>query len=209
VQSRVFHALVQRLVGHDFRDMSCGLRGFTAEAARRLELYGDQHRFIPVIATRLGYRVLEIPGAQHPDNRALRLRSPGLYAGRLLDVLNIYFLTQFTRRPLRFFGAIGAAALAVGFGVSAWLAAERVFGLVSLADRPLLLLGVLLIVVGFQILSIGLLAEIIIFLSAKREIPQARELDPVEAQRDATVSSAAGAAPRLRHEAKNTPPTSV
>jgi dolichol-phosphate mannosyltransferase len=193
MQSRVFHAMVRRLVGHDFRDMSCGLRGFTAESARRLELYGDQHRFIPVIATRLGYRVLEIPGGQHPDNRALRLRSPALYAGRLLDVLNIYFLTQFTRRPLRFFGAIGASCAAFGFGISAWLAAERLFGRVSLADRPLLLLGVLLIVVGFQVLSIGLLAEIIIFLSAKRETPQARELDPLEPALAARSHDADGA----------------
>jgi CTP:molybdopterin cytidylyltransferase MocA len=183
LQSRVFHALVRRLVGHDFRDLSCGLRGFTAEAARRLELYGDQHRFIPVIAARLGYRVLEIPGRQHAENTALRLRAPGLYASRLLDVLNIYFLTRFTRRPLRFFGMIGAIVGGVGFAISAWLAAERLLGFSGLAERPLLLLGVLLIVVGVQVVSIGLLAEIIIFLSARREIPQAREVYPSDVAR--------------------------
>jgi glycosyltransferase involved in cell wall biosynthesis len=181
LQSRAFHRLVRLLVGQTFNDLSCGVRGFTLEAARRLDLYGDQHRFIPVIAMRSGYSVVEIPGAQHRENLRLRVRAPGLYMRRLLDVLNIYFLTRFTRKPLRFFGLIGGSIGLVGFAISAYLAVQRLFGTSALADRPLLLLGVLLIVLGVQVLSIGLLGEIIIFLSSKREMPRAAEyLEPGE-----------------------------
>ena len=176
LQSRVFHGLVRRLVRSSFNDLSCGLRGFSLEAAHRLQLYGDQHRFIPVIAAKVGYRVIEIPGKQHPMNEALRVRVPGVYARRLLDILNIYFLSRFTRKPLRFFGLIGLTVGAVGFVISAYLATLRLLGLSGLANRPLLLLGVLLIVLGVQVMSIGLLGEIIIFLSPKREIPEVTEV---------------------------------
>lgn len=175
IQARVFHGLVRRLVGQNFRDMACEVRGFTAEAARRLELYGDQHRFIPVIAVRLGYRVEEIPGRQHPENIGLRVYGPGTYLRRMLDILNIYFLTRFTRKPLRFFGLIGSAIGIVGFLICAVLAIEKVLLKITLSNRPLLLLGVLLIVLGVQVISIGLVGEIIIFLSTRREAPAVAE----------------------------------
>jgi glycosyltransferase involved in cell wall biosynthesis len=176
LQGKAFHWLVQRVARRRFNDMSCGVRGMTVDAARKLDLYGDQHRFIPLIASRLGYEVVEVPGAQHEDNSGLRLRRPGVYARRLLDILNIYFLTRFTRKPLRFFGLIGLVIGAVGFVISAWLAIQRLVGNSALADRPLLLLGVLLIVLGAQMTSIGLLGEIIIFLSPKREAPEVAEI---------------------------------
>ena len=171
LQARAFHGLVRGFVGQDFHDMTCGLRGFTAEAARRLELYGDQHRFIPVIAVRCGYKVTEIPGAQHAENRRLRVYGPGVYLRRVIDILNIYFLTRFTRKPLRFFGLIGSAIGFAGFVISASLALKKIFFGAALSNRPLLLLGVLLLVLGVQVISIGLVGEIIIFLSTRREIP--------------------------------------
>jgi glycosyltransferase involved in cell wall biosynthesis len=184
LQNRLFHTLVRRLVRQEFHDLSCGLRGFTLEAARRLDLYGDQHRFIPVLARQAGFEVEELPGAQLPEDRSLRLRRPGAYARRLLDVLNIYFLVRFTRKPLRFFGLIGLSFFSVGFLLSAYLALQRLLGHSALAGRPLLLLGVLLMLLGVQLTSIGLLGEIIIFLSSRRAAPEVREIpaaqvDPV------------------------------
>ncbi len=176
LQSRAFHGLVRLLVGHGFQDLSCGVRGLTTEAARKLDLYGDQHRFIPIIAAKLGYRVKEIPGRQHSHNESLRLRGIGIYTRRLLDILNIYFLTKFTRKPLRFFGLVGMAIGGLGFAISAYLAVQRLLRSSPLADRPLLILGILLIVLGVQVMSIGLLGEIIIFLSAKREEPEVEEV---------------------------------
>jgi len=191
VQSNVFHFLIRNLVGRGFRDMTCGLRGMSREAALRLDLYGDQHRFIPVIATRCGYEVVEIPGAQHEANRGLRLRGPGVYFRRLLDILNIYFLARFTRKPLRFFGLIGLITGIAGAAITGLLGVERILGLTGLANRPLLLLGVLLLVLGVQLTSIGLVGEIIIFLAARRDMPEADEIGASTAE-----PSAIGAATR-------------
>ena len=176
LQARIFHSLVHWAVKQRFHDLTCGVRGFTHDAALRLDLYGDHHRFIPVIAARHGYRVLEIDGAQHPKNQALRLQTPGVYARRLLDILNILFLARFTRKPLRFFGLIGLVGGLAGFAVTGYLAVQRLLGFTPLADRPLLLLGVLLIVLGVQVTAIGLLGEIIIFFASKRETPEVGEI---------------------------------
>lgn len=177
LQNRAFHALVRMLVRQEFHDLTCGLRGLTLEAARKLDLYGDQHRFIPVLAMQAGFDVVEVPGPQLFQDRALRLRRPGAYARRLLDVLNIYFLVRFTRKPLRFFGLIGLSFISVGFLISAYLAVQRLLGHSALAGRPLLLLGVLLMLLGVQLTSIGLLGEIIIFLSSRRAAPEVREIE--------------------------------
>jgi CTP:molybdopterin cytidylyltransferase MocA len=177
LQSRVFHGLVRRLAGHDFQDLTCELRGMTQDVARRLHLYGDQHRFIPILAARAGFAVMEIPGTQHPDNRQLRLRWPGVYGRRLLDILNIYFLTRFTRKPLRFFGLIGAAVGLPGLAICLFLAGQRLWVDTPIRERPLLLLGVLLIVIGVQLVSLGLLGEIIIFMSGRRDEPETVETE--------------------------------
>jgi hypothetical protein len=182
LQSRVFHALARWAVHQEFHDLSCGLRGFTREAALALDLYGDQHRFIPVIAARNGLVVTELSGAQHPANLGLRLREPGVYARRVLDILNILFLARFTRKPLRFFGLVGLGLGTVGFVISAYLAVERLLGFSALANRPLLLLGVLLIVLGVQVTAIGLLGEIIIFFASRRDVPEVREVAPAPAE---------------------------
>jgi glycosyltransferase involved in cell wall biosynthesis len=176
LQSRMFHTLVRRAVRQNFHDLTCGVRGFTREAALRLDLYGDQHRFIPVIAARNGYQVTELSGRQHPGNKALRLAAPGVYARRVLDILNILFLARFTRKPLRFFGLIGLGIGLIGFVITAILGVQRLLGQSALADRPLLLLGVFLLVLGGQVTAIGRLGEIIIFFAAKRDRPEVGEV---------------------------------
>lgn len=180
LQSRVFHLLVRRIYDQRFSDMTCGLRGLTSEAAKKLEMYGDLHRFLPILAASKGFRVVEIPGAHRDEDTGLRLFHPGVYARRLLDILHLYFLTRFTRKPLRFFGLIGMALGSIGFLVCAALAYAKIFLGAGLADRPLLILGVLLIVLGVQITSIGLLGEIIIFLAPRRDAPEVHELSSDE-----------------------------
>ena len=182
LQAKVFHSLVRRIYGQGFSDMTCGLRGLTSEAAKKLELYGDLHRFLPVLAASRGFRVVEIPGAHRDEDTGLRLFRPGVYARRLLDILHLYFLTRFTRKPLRFFGLIGMALGVVGFLICAALAYAKIFLGAGLADRPLLILGVLLIVLGVQITSIGLLGEIIIFLAPRRDAPEVQELSSDESR---------------------------
>jgi hypothetical protein len=174
VQVATFNALVRRVTRARFHDLTCGVRAMTAKAARRLDLYGDHHRFIPVLASRLGLTIAEEPGAFRDEDRTARLRSPGIYARRALDILNIYFLTRFTRKPLRFFGLVGLTVGGIGAAICTVLAIERLFFGGALADRPLLLLGVLLIVLGVQVTSIGMVGEIVIFLAARRDTPEFR-----------------------------------
>lgn len=167
LQSRVFHWLTARLTGARFHDLTCGLRGMTREVAQALHLYGDLHRFIPVLAQRQGFKITELPVPQHERDRAPRLRGPGVYLRRFLDILIVLFLAKFTKKPLRFFGLIGATLFVGGSAITAYLGLYRLLGFGGIADRPLLLLGVLLMVLGVQLLSIGLIGEIVIFTHAR------------------------------------------
>ena len=131
-------------------------------------LYGDLHRFIPLLAWQKGFRIIEVDVPQHPADSKLRIYRPGIYLRRLLDILTVVFLFKFTKKPLRFFGLIGAGLFGTGFFISLALAVQKLLGSVSLADKPLLILGVLLMVLGVQMGSLGLLGEIIIFTHARK-----------------------------------------
>jgi glycosyltransferase involved in cell wall biosynthesis len=168
VQNYGFHFLTRRLTGMRFHDVSCGLKAIRKPVTREVHLYGDLHRFLPLLARQRGFRVAEVDVRQHPADRRARLRRPGLYLRRLLDILTLVFLLKFTRKPLRFFGLIGAGLFGAGFVLALVLAAERLLGATALADRPLLILAVLLMVLGVQTGSIGLLGEIIIFTHTRR-----------------------------------------
>jgi glycosyltransferase involved in cell wall biosynthesis len=168
LQSRVFHWLTARLTGAVFHDLTCGLRGMTREVAESLTLYGDLHRFIPVLAKRQGFRIAEVAVGQHPLDHGMRLRAPGVYLRRMLDILIVLFLAKFTKKPLRFFGLIGMLLFVGGSAVTLYLGLYRLLGFGGIAERPLLLLGVLLMVLGVQLLSIGLIGEIVIFTHARQ-----------------------------------------
>ncbi|HEV2852870.1 MAG TPA: glycosyltransferase [Thermoanaerobaculia bacterium] len=167
IQSRLFHGIVHRLTGTDFHDVSCGFKVMKKRVARDLNLYGGLHRFIPLLALHRGFAVREIPVPQRQEDRPMRYHGTGTYLGRLLDILNIFFLTKFTRTPLRFFGLLGAGLFSLGFLIDLVVAVEKVFFATGLSDRALLLLGVLLMVLGVQTLSLGLVGEIIIFTHAR------------------------------------------
>jgi hypothetical protein len=105
---------------------------------------------------------------QHIGDNRRKIYRPGVYLRRLLDILTVVFLFKFIKKPLRFFGLIGAGLFGTGVLISLTLTVQRIFGLIALADRPLLILGVLLMVLGVQIGSIGLLGEIIVFTHARK-----------------------------------------
>ena len=149
-------------------DVACGVRAMRRDVLEDLPLYGDFHRFLPLLALRDGYRVEELPAAQHPRDARPRVYSPGIYLRRLIDVLGLFFLLRFTDKPLRFFGLVGAASGLLGAAVLAVLFVQRLGGR-GIADRPLLLLGVLLVMLGVQAIALGLVGEIIVHLSAARQ----------------------------------------
>jgi len=168
LQNRVFFLFLSWLTDVKFHDLGCSLRAMKKQVAREVPLYGDLHRFIPLLAYQKGFRITEVDVPQHPADSKLRIYRPGIYLRRLLDILTVVFLFKFTKKPLRFFGLIGTGLFGGGFFISLVLAVQKVLGLVSLADKPLLILGVLLMVLGVQMGSIGLLGEIIIFTHARK-----------------------------------------
>jgi glycosyltransferase involved in cell wall biosynthesis len=167
LQTRAFHWMLRLVTGVPFRDLGCSVRAFRRPVAAEVSLYGDQHRFLPLLAQQRGFRVKEIDVTQANNDRFLRLYRLGVYPRRMLDILTVFFLVKFTKKPLRFFGLTGAATCAVGALSMLYLVIERYFWGVPLSERPILLLSSLLIVLGVQIFALGLIGELMIFAHAK------------------------------------------
>jgi glycosyltransferase involved in cell wall biosynthesis len=165
LQSRAFHSIVGGVSEQRFHDMACGVRLMRRNVAEALPLYGDLHRFIPALALREGFRVEEVLVPQHPSDARTRLYGPGVYLRRLLDIAAFFFLAKFTEKPLRFFGLVGSIFLAAGTVLSLVLLIQRVEGQ-GIANRPALLLAVLLLALGVQLMGLGLVGEIIVHLRA-------------------------------------------
>jgi hypothetical protein len=131
-----------------------------------IRLYGELHRFLPLLAYELGFKVSEVPVQQSQFDLARRVYEPGIYLRRVLDVLTLFFLVKFTKKPLRFFGLVGSAVSLTGVVILGYLGLDRLLG-GAIAGRPVLILGVLLTVLGLQLFSIGLLGELIVFTHAR------------------------------------------
>lgn len=167
MQTSLFHTLLKRMSGKEFHDLGCGVRLFRRHVIKEVNIYGDQHRFLPLLADKYGFKVTELDIPQSDKDRASRVYSPGVYLRRFLDILSIFFLVKFTKKPLRFFGLLGSGIFSIGALISVYLLIERMFFGAPLGGRPMLLLASLLVVMGIQFFAIGLLGEIIIFTHAK------------------------------------------
>jgi len=166
-QTRLFNILLNRLSGHHFNDMGCAVRLMKRKVLEEINLYGNQHRFIPLLAYQLGFRFCEVDLPQAQDDTFTRLYRPQHYLSRVLDLLTIIFLTQFNRKPLRFFGAFGAGSIFIGSVGLIYLAYERLMLDVALADRPILVMFALFFVMGIQLLGVGLVGETVIFTQSR------------------------------------------
>ena len=165
LQSAVFNRMISGVGDRQFHDSACGVRVLRRAAAEGLPLYGDLHRFIPALALREGYQVVEVAVPQHPSNARIRLYGPATYARRLLDIATFFFLAKFTEKPLRFFGLVGSLFFVAGTVTSLVLLVNRLQGQ-AIANRPLLLLAVLCLALGVQLMGLGLVGEIIVHLRA-------------------------------------------
>jgi len=165
LQRKLFHFILRQLVGGHFRDVASGVRAMRREVLEEVHLYGDFYRFLPYLADRQGFRVVEVDVAQHPDDRKGRIYAPGIYLRRMVDILGLMFLVRFIQKPLRFFGMVGSGLTVAGAIVLMILFIQRLGGQ-GIADRPTLLLGVLLVVLGVQSFAMGLIGEIIVHLNA-------------------------------------------
>ena len=160
--SRLFNVVVALVSGIKIHDFNCGFKAYRRELVNELHLYGDLHRYVPVLAHGRGYRCAEIV----VEHRA-RMHGRTKYGmGRLftgfLDLLTVLLLTSYASRPLHFFGGSGLVSFVAGFGVCGYLAVLWCAGGGPIGNRPLLMLGVLLLVLGIQLVSLGLIGELLV-----------------------------------------------
>jgi glycosyltransferase involved in cell wall biosynthesis len=167
IPSRLFNWVTRRLAGVDLHDFNCGFKVYRREVLDQIAVYGELHRYIPVLASRRGFAVGEAPVTHHPRRHGASKYGWDRFYKGLLDLITVLFITRYTRRPLHLFGAIGLVFLAAGFGIDLYLAILWMGG-ASLSNRPLLLLGVLLMLLGIQVLTTGLLGEMITFKNFRR-----------------------------------------
>lgn len=152
--------LISWATGVRLHDYGCSLKVFRAEVVKPLKLYGEMHRFLPAIASELGVSIVEVVVNHRPRRHGTSKYGLSRTVRVILDLLTVKFLLSYSTKPLQIFGLVGGAMLLAGLAVSAWLAYVRLVGFQSIADRPLLLFGVLLIFSGLQLITLGLLAEL-------------------------------------------------
>jgi glycosyltransferase involved in cell wall biosynthesis len=158
--SRIFNAVSGRVSGLRLHDMNCGLKAYRAEVVRGLPLYGELHRFIPVLAHYRGFRVAELPVNHRPRSHGRSRYGLERYLRGFLDLLTVTFMGRYRHRPLHLFGGLGLVLAALGTAILLYLTVLKATGS-AIGQRPLLTLGVLLVVVGLQFFSLGLLSEMV------------------------------------------------
>jgi len=160
VLSRVFNRVTGWMSGVRLHDMNCGLKAFRVDVAHELDLYGELHRFIPVLADDLGFRVTEIAVNHRPREHGRSRYGMERYARGFLDLLTVTFMGRYRHRPLHLFGGLGLILGTLGTAILVYLTVLKALGH-AIGQRPLLTLGVLLVVVGLQFFSLGLISEMV------------------------------------------------
>jgi glycosyltransferase involved in cell wall biosynthesis len=171
--SRIFNWVTGRVSGLRLHDLNCGLKAYRADVVQGLRLYGELHRFIPVLAHYRGHRIAELPVNHRPREHGRSRYGVERYVRGFLDLLTVSFIGRYRYRPLHLFGGLGLVLGLIGFGVLAYLTALKLDGH-AIGQRPLLILGVLLVVVGLQFFSLGLISELITSQHEERAGPRER-----------------------------------
>lgn len=162
-----YNWLIRKVANVDLHDTNCTLKLFKHSLVDELPVYGDNYRFLPVLATRQGFKVAEVAVKQRREINKHGFYGVGIYLRRVLDLLALSFMGRFVERPLRFFGSVGVTLLFAGVAINAYLMGIKYLAGEPVSQRPLLILGTLLMVVGVQSASIGLLGELILFTHSK------------------------------------------
>jgi glycosyltransferase involved in cell wall biosynthesis len=159
--STAANAVISRVTGVRLHDYGCALKLYRADVIRGLRLYGELHRFIPALAAEVGANIIEVPVRHHARTRGVSKYGIDRTFRVLLDLLWIKFLMRFLHRPLQAFGGVGLALGAAGFLILAYLTYEKLALGAEIGGRPLLLLGVLLALIGVQLVATGLIGELL------------------------------------------------
>ena len=171
IPSRIANRTTALMTGLNLNDMNSGFKVYRRDCIQRITLYGDLHRYVPVLAHYAGFQVTEVPVVHHKRQFGKSKYGMGRLLRGGLDLMTVLFLNQYGRRPLHLFGTTGGLMLLAGFLINLWLTIEWIGGARNLSNRPLLILGVLLMLMGIQLLTMGLLAELLVSFIQRSEHP--------------------------------------
>lgn len=167
LSSRLFNFLVRKSTGTTYHDLNCGFKAYRREVLQPMRLYSDMHRFIPILAAAEGFQVVEMSVKHYPRHSGRSKFGTRRAARGFIDLLTVLYLTTFGRNPLRLFGWVGLAIFGIGAAIIAYLAIlwfMRFFGAADIGpigNRPLFFAGLIGMILGFQLISIGLIGEMI------------------------------------------------
>ncbi|MBS1551175.1 MAG: glycosyltransferase [Bacteroidetes bacterium] len=159
--SKLFNFVTSKLSGIKLHDFNCGLKAYKKEVVKSLHIYGEMHRYIPALAYMSGFKVTEKPVKHHARKYGVTKFGASRFVNGFLDLLTVVFTNKYIKRPLHFFGSLGIITSFIGFIVTLYLTLLKFLENKPLSDRPLFLVGIFLIIVGVQFLSLGLIAEMI------------------------------------------------
>ncbi|MCX7942118.1 MAG: glycosyltransferase family 2 protein [Dictyoglomaceae bacterium] len=168
IPSKIFNKLASFFTGVDIHDFNCGYKAYRREVIENLEIYGELYRYIPALANSKGFKITEIPVEHHERKYGKSKYGWERIIKGFLDLITVIFLTRFLKRPMHFFGGIGILFLSIGFIINLSLVIYKFSTGALIGTRPLLTLGVLLMIVGVQFLSIGLVGEMLSNLTYER-----------------------------------------
>ena len=160
--SRFFNFVTGLMSGIKIHDFNCGLKAYRANVLKNINVYGELHRYVPVLADWQGYKISEVTVKHHPRRFGKTKFGISRFFKGFIDLLTVMFTTRYIKKPMHLFGFLGALAFLVGFIVNGYLTYEWLIGKTYIGNRPLLFLGILLIIVGVQFFSVGLLGELIV-----------------------------------------------
>ena len=165
--SRVLNMTVKWVLGAKLNDIGCNVRFFRREVLESLELYGNMYRYFPALAVQKGFKLKGVECDQAEKVRKTKYYKMSRYLDRGIEILNLFFSTRFSKKPLRFFNLVGASLMLVGLAALLYVGVQRVFFGVPIGARPLLMIGMIGFVGGTQIAGFGLLGEIISFVHGR------------------------------------------
>ncbi|HAV12748.1 MAG TPA: glycosyltransferase [Opitutae bacterium] len=160
--SKIFNSLARALSGVQLHDFNCGFKAYKKEVTENISLFGELHRFIPILAHAEGYKIGELSVEHHPREHGVSKYGGKRFVKGFLDLLTVTFTTRYLRRPAHIFGAAGITSGTCGFIVLVWLSFSKLILGNPIGTRPLFFLGILLVLLGVQLLSLGLIAEMIL-----------------------------------------------
>ena len=160
--SSLFNWCISTFTGVKIKDINTGLKAFRREALEQIEIYGGLYRFLPVLAHRAGFRITEIPVKHFPRQFGKSKYGPGKVFDGFIDLLTIILLTKYAEKPAHFFGGAGFISFVAGFVINLYLSILWILGQRPIGNRPLFFLGILLLIIGIQLISLGLLGEILV-----------------------------------------------